>query len=438
MRVASHGALLALGTVLSLPGQAPTPGFATASRYSNLGVQHDIVAMAPSRDGRTIWVAHRDSLFAVDAIGNRSLAYVLPGGQWIGALIVDATGEVLFTNGSNQTLLAHDPVTRQTRHLGGVPANTFDLAAVPGSSTLLATANPAWPSPGARPGVWRLEPTLGTHREIVQLVGASGPLGFAGNGDLLCATASATFPAPPGSSLLLRFAAGRVAFTLAGGPVLTMQDATPIGAPLDAAYDLAIDNRERAYVTGGLLGYVLRVDLTSGARAATPWLNTGSAGSTQIAWLPGGTLATFDAFQPADGGRLLVTIADWIGIRSDVVQVEPARPHLVIGPANPVPRGPASIVLHGSIAAAPCVLFVSELTAIGEFPLLSWLGVPMFVGLDVRVPPLALPLVTDPRGQATWAFTHVGLGGVSLPVQALSLTSAAGCTSAVVTVQLGR
>ncbi len=438
MRVAPRSALLTLCTLLSLPGQAPSPGFASASRYSAIGVQHDIAAMAPSRDGQTIWVAHRDLLFAVDAVGNRSLAYALPGGQWIGALIVDATGEVLFTNGSNQTLLAHDPVTRQTRHLGGIPANTFDLAAVPGSSTLLATANPVWPSPGARPGVWRLDPALGNHREIVQLVGASGPLTFAGNGDLLCATASATFPAPPGSSLLLRFAASRVALALAGGPALTMQDATRVGAPLDAAYDLAIDSRERAYVTGGLLGHVLRIDLASGARAATPWLDTGSAGSTQIAWLPGGTLATFDAFQPADGGRLLVTIANWNGIRSDVVQLEPARPSLVIGPANPVPRGPASINLHGSIAAAPCVLFVSELPAIGEFPLLSWLGVPMFVGLDASVPPLALPLVTDTRGQATWAFTHVGLGGVSLPVQAVSLTGVAGCTSGVTTVQLAR
>jgi len=426
----------AFAGISSLGGQQLAAGFASRVRYAATGVQHDVVAMAPSGDGNTLWVAHQDALYRVDGSGSRAFAFALPVGHWVEALVVDrATDHVLFSDQASHVLYDHDASTGQTQAVGSVPANTFDLAFTPDGRTLLAAANPSWPSPGARPGIWRVDPG-GNHREVVQLGGASGPLAFAFGGDLVCATASATVPPPPQSSRLLRFAAARVAAALAGGPALGEPDAVVVGSPLDAAFDLAIDGQERAYVTGGVLGQVLRIDLVNGARSPQPWLESGAAGTTQLAWLRGPGPATFDPFQPEGGGTLLVTIADWAGVHTEVVEVSAARPGLAVLPGNPVPRGLASVRVHGAAAGAPCILFLSELAAVPEVPWLSWNGAPLFFGLDPHVPPLVLPGTTDAAGQAAWPFVHAGPGGAAFALQALTLTASVAGTSSAVTVRL--
>lgn len=423
----------------SLAGQSAFPGFMTTPRYTATGVQHEVAALGASRNGDTVWLAHRGWLYAIDRQGTPTLEHSLPGNDWVGAIVVDAnTDDVLFTNWSAHTLLVRDGATGQTRTLGSTPGNSFDLALVPGTTTLLTTANPAWPTPGARPGVWHIDPLGGRHREIVQLAGVSGPLAFTSNGDLVCVTVSATFPPPAGSSRVLRFGAARLAQALAGGIALTIQDAAVVGPPLDGAYGLAIDHRDRAYISDANLGQVWQVDLNRGASATTHFLTSGSAGTTQIAWVAGPGPATFDGFQPGGGGALFVTIADWARVRTDVVQIEAARPTLEARPSNPVPRGAASLRVEGAAASAPCALFLSELPAVSAYAAFAWQGAPMFFGLDPRMAPLVWPTVADTNGTVTWNFVHAGGGGVSFTAQALSLAPSAGGTTAALPVDLAR
>lgn len=427
---------LAMLLAPAVRGQTAAAGFAVSVRYTATGVQHDIAALGASRDGSTLWVAHRSWLYAVDAQGTATLVHALPQGEWIGALTVDAGGgRVWFTNWTTSALLVHDPSNGRTQTAGSVPANTFDLAFLPATTTLLATANPSWPAPGARPGVWRID-SAGGHHEVVQLTGASGPLAFTANGDLLCVTVSATFPPPPASASLLRFSAARLAQALAGGPALVPADARLV-ARFDNAYDLAVDDRERGYVTDASGGRVWSVDLATGTRDATPILDTGAAGSAQLAWIEGTGPATFAPWQPPGGGRLCVAVADWTNVRTQVVEIAAARASLEVLPALPVPRGPARLVATGAVPAAPCVLFVSELPLVATYTAFPWQGAPMRLDLDPRVPPLAWPVLADASGHAEWPFHHGG-GAATLWAQALSLSPAAGGTTPAVRVELAR
>ncbi|MEZ5964837.1 MAG: hypothetical protein R3F56_13410 [Planctomycetota bacterium] len=413
--------LAAAVAALPVLAQTPSRGFATASRYVANGGGHDIAAMAVSRGSDALFVAHRDQLFAVDSQGNSRLVHSLGAGEWFGALLVDpANGDVLFTNWTTNTLWAFDPSRGQARLLGGVPNNSFDLAFLPGTSTLLTTANPLWPAPGAHPSVWRIDPA-GNHHEVVQLSGSSGPLAFAANGDLVCVTVSDVYPPPPGSSQVLRFAATLLARALGGGSPLRESDAAAVGRPFDGAYDLALDDRGRAYLSDAGLGQVWQLDLASGLRTALPLLDTGSAATTVLAWTPGPGPATFDAYQHDGGGALFATVTDWTNMRTSVERVAAAAPTVEVAPSNPVPRGSAAVNVAGAEPSALCVLFVSELAPVAAYSAFTWQGAPMLFMLDPTVAPFAWAGLADAGGRATWAFTHGGLGGVSFTVQALTL-----------------
>src|SRR5690606_29112510 len=211
---------------------------------------------------------------------------------------------------------------------------------------LLASANPAWPAPGANAGIFVLDPASG-HREIARLVGPSGPIACTPNGDLLYATQAGVSPPPPSSSDIVRFAAARVAAALAGGPMLTLADATVAVRGLDGAFDLAVDDAGRVYVTDSLRGQVWRADLATGARETTPFVATGNAGTTWLAWRREAGAGTFAAFQPPGGGRLFVAVEDWMSARSTVIDVGAARPAIAVMPALPIPRGPARVEARG-------------------------------------------------------------------------------------------
>jgi hypothetical protein len=183
------------------------------------------------------------------------------------------------------------------------------------------------------------------------------------DGSLIAATVSATYPAPPGSSRLLRWSAAQLTRALAGGALLTVADAVVVGPPFDGAYDLAHDDRGQVYVSDGLRGQVWQVDLASGARARLPLLATGGAGTTHLAWRRGSGPATFAPYQPAGGGELLAVVADWASVQSEAVAITAQRPGLTVQPGNPVPHGAAAVLAEGLAPNAPSVLFVSPLPA---------------------------------------------------------------------------
>jgi hypothetical protein len=417
-RLARLLAFVQAGALSAQTVVVPAPGHAATTRYRALGVQHGIDALAAT-DGGALFVAHQTWLYAVDATGNRQLVHSLPASHQFGAMTFEPrSGAVLATDWTARILIAHFP-GGSTQALGPVPANTFDLALVPGTSILLAAANPNWPSPGAWPGIWRVDPPT-PPRELIRLAGASGPLVITADGSLIAATVSATYPAPPGSSRLLRWSAAQLTRALAGGALLTVADAVVVGPPFDGAYDLAHDDRGQIYVSDGLRGQVWQVDLASGARARLPLLATGGAGTTHLAWRRGSGPATFAPYQPAGGGELLAVVADWASVQSEAVAITAQRPGLTVQPGNPVPHGAAAVLAEGLAPNAPSALFVSPLPAQPEQALPFAMGMPLWLGLDERIAPWAWPASADAQGRASWSFWHRG-GNATLTLQALTV-----------------
>ncbi|MDP6410574.1 MAG: hypothetical protein QGI46_14460 [Planctomycetota bacterium] len=85
--------------------------------------------------------------------------------------------------------------------------------------------------------ILRLDVGAGTLQAVASVPGSSGPLAISAGGDLYYATASAQFPAPPGSTDIVYWTAAQ----LASGVPLTLGDATVFHSGLDGGAALAID-----------------------------------------------------------------------------------------------------------------------------------------------------------------------------------------------------
>lgn len=418
--------LLALG----LSAQSPAPGLSAEIAHTETGALAGASSFVASRDGSALFFAHRHQLYVADLAGSRRIVAWFNPGEQIGDLCVDPRDDrVWLTNFTTDGLFVFEPRTTTLRAMGSAPHNTFALAVDPTSGTLLASANPSWPNPGAAAGIWAVDLGGGLHREIVRCSGPSGPIALGPAGDLVYATQDASFPPRPGQTDLRRASPTQLAQVLAGGGRLQLSDLQLVARGLDGAYDLTIDARGFAYVSDANRGQVQRVSLATGVLDPTPTLRTGALATTDLSLVAGGAGRVFAPFQPSEGGTLFVTVPDWNALRTDVVRVRPQRPELRAYPGLPLPRGPARIELSGAVPSAACALFLSVLSPVPEYQALRLDGLPVWAALDPGFPWLAWPASSDAVGVAVFAFRHEASGAFPLSAQALSLTITAHGTS---------
>jgi hypothetical protein len=384
-------------------------GYRAVEILRETGYAFGFGGFAPGPEPGTLFYALEHRLLFRDAQGLVHPVHSFAVGSRVDLLQRPAgTGLLVYADDRSQTLRLRDLAggTETTRPL---PAACFDLCRTAGGAWL-AAAHPLWPTPGARPGIWLLDPLGGAaHREIVRLgPGASGPLTIAGpGGDLYCATASATYPAPPGSTRLLRFPAARIAAAIGGGPALTEADAQLVAAGLDGAYDLVGDDRGALLLSDPQSGQV-RVVWPDGRIEPRPlFAAPPGASALGLAFADPGP-ATFDPFQPDSGARLWVATNDW-SVRAVVEEVRPARPsaHAPGGPsAGP---GPIAIELAGLPAGGPASVLFNILPPLPrEIALLEVGGVPVWWGLDLQMPPLSVAAAVDPLGRARVVLPYTG------------------------------
>ena len=353
---------------------------------------------------------------------------VLPIGQAFGLVAAPRLAFAVWaTEFQTSTLFRVDLLTGAITSRP-LPANAFDLVREPISGEILVNANPDFPLPGARTGVWLVDPAGGhAHREVVRLSGPSGPLAFDPlTGDLVVAEIPQQVPPAPGSVRLLRFAAHAVqARCVAGGgsapPALVPADAIEVVAGLDGAFDLAFEpDTGTFYLSDVNHGLIHRGAAGSLALEPTPF--AGPAGD-QITTLAFSAFASapFAAYgRPADDTALYV-----LGVTSSrgaaVHAVRPARPRLDATPGIEVAPGPFAIALSGLPAAAASWLLISvgPPTA-GELALPLTPNRPLWLGIDPGAPLLLAPTVTDGTGAATFSFTHSAGGPFEFTLQALA------------------
>lgn len=240
--------------------------------------------------------------------------------------------------------------------------------------------------------------------------GPAGPLAVAANGDLFYATQSDSFPAPPGSTDVLRWDAAEV---LVGG--LTNANATLFGAAFDGGASLAIDpvggGLYMAETNFGLAQYRLR--LVGANPAASPIVVDQVASFFGgLEFVDGGTSpGSFAAWQPADGVNLKYNQG------SDQYTVRPARALLAI--SGPGTTGPGTVtftvtggVPNGIMLATACPTpFVQPGDSAFQLPTFLWVT-PFTLAQTRRASP-STPVLLDASGAGTFQiFNSGGLIGV--------------------------
>jgi hypothetical protein len=181
---------------------------------------------------------------------------------------------------------------------------------------------------------------------IAHVSGPSGPIAFDAGGALHYATQSNSFPAPAGSTDVIRWSAAQVA-----GGGLTNANATIVCAALDGGASLALDpSTQKFYIaeTSFLLG-TNRVRRVGTSQANSPIVvDAGSLSIYGMQFLPGTSAATFDAYQPSTGMRLVYGATDFFSASERSIAT-PARPQLTLSGPGLTGPGPVTMTLTGGV-----------------------------------------------------------------------------------------
>jgi hypothetical protein len=406
----------------SLPGQtslAVPAGMQSRLLHTETNGPYALNGFAKDPFTEHFYLSVYNELTKVDAKNTRTVLHKLPKTHIMGLVAIPAgSHEIFFTDFNNGDFFRRHVLTGKQVVIKGV-VNTFDVA-VTRKGEVLVVANPKWPARGATSGIWLMDTAQGKHREVIQLAGPSGPLVLDAQGNLLYALQPSTFPAPKGSVKVIRFPQSLVQKAIQGGKPLTISQATVVLNALDGALDLAFDDRQRLYISdpqSGGLRRTLPATMTLDGRAfmqvsrlATLWLQFVERRA-----------ATFDGFQPGDGGELYVATTDW-QTTAEVWQIQAVRPVLSSDPTVRIPKGPMQLSLRGAPgkAAAWLVLSASPPRA-AEIALFYDLGVPGWVGLDLQKPHVVLLAATDATGSYQLKLQNPGGTGFRVHLQALAV-----------------
>ncbi len=431
-------ALLATAlTAQTPPGLAP--GFDAADVWIERSSPFGVGGLAPADTPGAFLVAIDHQILHVDAAGNRTPLRSFASGTRPGLLTRPLPGGPLYYSDDATTLFVRDLASgRETTH--PVPAWTFDLD-VTSTGTILVNANPGFPGPNADTGIWAIDPQGGAPREIARLSGPSGPLLVdRSSDDVLVAVLPAGWPIPPGSVNVLRFPGARIRSALqAGGAPLTLADAVVHTTGLDNAYDLVRDDRGALYVSDSNAGGIRRIH-PDGTLDPTPLAAADGTATLSLAFVDG-SAATFDPWQPDDGGALWIGIADWAtyaGLRV----VHAARPRASSSTGAQVPPGPWTLTWTGLPPGSLGIALFNDRTPFAAPRLITHhLGVPIWSAIDFATPPIPTPLIVDANGTASLGYQWPG-GASWLLVSQAAVVEAGPmrrlATSGVLSVQLLR
>ncbi len=414
-------AMLQLVVATGLTAQLPTapPGWSRHTSFQE-ATQPQLVRSTVQLNAKEHLVAVRQRLF-------RTGSQLLPASQPLLDLgpgediaFVVATAGGLFAAGSLHSgrVLLVDPDWGQVGTFAGV-ANAFDAVAI--GADLLVVANPLWPQAGANSGVWLLGPAR-VPREILALVGPSGPLELLPNGDLVVGELGPIVPPPPGAARLLLLPAGQVAAAVAGA-TLSMADVTAIGTGYAGLYDLAADSQGHLHVSdvassvvvhtapGGLVPIGTTLDVGGGRFALT------------LQFLPHGA-APFRGYQPAEAAPALAigtsdfaTSYEWIHLRAQ-------RP-LATAPTGPtVAVGPFAVDVGGAPPLGLALAFASQPGPGSEVVVATLDGTPLWCGLSLSTTFFVAGTTVAANGIANLMLHNPGgtPGAIDLQILALDPT----------------
>lgn len=352
--------------------------------------------------GDQLYLALETAIYRVDGPGQRVLVHDLGANNDIGLMVRPAgSAEVFYASGSSGALYGRTLASGQLRNFDG-PAFAFDLV-LTHAGQILVSANPSFPS-NPDGGVWLVERGA-VPREVARVAGPSGPLLVDRIGNLLYATQSAVFPAPPGSTRVLRFPVAALARAIAGGPLLTEADADTVIAGLDGAFDMAMDDRDRLMISDPSSGTVYRTLPGSFILDTVPLLQVG--GSALQLEFHGRGDGVFAAHQPEHGGALHLLTSNFVDGMA-VYQAEPLRPTMTSSPTATAGPGPVDFTVQDGPASGMGWLLASFVPDMPELPLYYLDGLPLWIALNPSAQLFSQPLPLDQAGTGTLRLVHPG------------------------------
>jgi hypothetical protein len=309
--------------------------------------------------------------------------------------------------------------TGTPRQLATVP---FNYDAVVWRGHALVSAKTGGFSAAPDNDVIAVDLRTGATDPVALVAGASGPLVVDGQDAVLYATASNSFPPPPGGTSVVRWRADQVAGAL--GPTrLSLQDAVELERGLDSAGDAALDGDGDLFVTDWVNQRVLELSEYGGRGARRSTL----AGYAAVAFSAAGLQfaparargPSFEPFQPWGGGTLWLHETTF-GVRSQLRAVESAAAVTVAGPAGPIGPGRFTLTTVGAAPDGAGILLLGAGHAHGATAVVLPGFEQVLFASDAVLRPLAgFALAFDGRGQATLALQNPGIGQrLALTVQA--------------------
>lgn len=257
--------------------------------------------------------------------------------------------------------------------------------------------------------VLRLELASGLLTPLVEVQGASGPVVLDLAGDLVYATSSAQFPAPLGSTDVLRWPRA----LLTGAVLLDESDACVVASGFDGGGDLVLDPRSgELYLAENNFGTGQnRVRRVGTGPLDSPIVVDGAPFDAihNLEFAPGAGPAPFRGFQPAGGGTLRYNATDFFSVFARFA-LEPLRAGAAVSGPGVSGVGPFDLTVDagpqngfGIVLYGPSALFGP-----GEYAFFLPAAVaPLFTGLDpgtARVHPQALGL--DASGHGALSFLN--------------------------------
>lgn len=249
---------------------------------------------------------------------------------------------------------------------------------------------------------------------IALIPGSSGPIAVDDSGDLYYATASATFPQPPGYADVLRF--DRAEVDAAFGPTnLADTDADIVWSGLDAAGTITFDSDGDLFALDWANNQVVEISDPEGPWTRMSILADYSNASVFLNGLQfvkspiGSDDWRFEPFQPLLAGALVFGETNF-GALSSLRFATPKRPVSVATPSVTPAAAPFAIHTFGAPANAIGIMrWGDPQNMTTEFPLaVGALEQPIPWGL--LAPVAGLPISFDATGTSTLELTNPGFG----------------------------
>lgn len=269
----------------------------------------------------------------------------------------------------------------------------------------------------------RLDVNSGALTRVASLVGPSGGLAKAQNGDIYYAIQPASYPPPPGEWGVVRWTQAQ----LTSGIVQTEATATTFVLGLDGGSSIAIDAVyghlfvSEAFFSGGTR--IVEFD-TSGAPVATVIESDNYVSTLEILYGPGP--GSLQAFQPANGATLKFRSTDFNAFTARIFTLRPSRP--VATTSGPGLTGPGLVTLEVTGARPLSTIHVVS-SPIGSYNSIESahdLGAFLFVtGMPIDGISHVATVPTNLAGTGTYTFNNPGGLEATLVFQALIADSPA-------------